>query len=376
LNPKEAYLEPLQVNLPHTTAIIQEGIASGLHVGAQIHASLDGRVVADLAIGFAQPDIPMRLDTLIPWLSCSKPIGAVAIGQLWERGKLTLDDPVSTHIPEFAVAGKDGITIRHLLTHTAGIRPAASPWEIVPWDTIIRRICAAPVEPGWTPGKKAGYHLASSWFILGELVRRLDGRPYETYVRDEIFFPLGMTDSWLAIPPDQYQVYGDRIGQMYDTSHNPPRVATNEQTQFGAGLCNPGASARGSARDLCRFYEMLLAGGALNGKRILLPQTVEALTAPHRRGMFDHTFQHVMDWGLGFMVDNKLYGPDTIPYPFAPQSSPRTFGHGGSRSSISFADPERGLATAIILNGRPGEHVHQPRMRGVLAALEQDLASQ
>ncbi|HTW94166.1 MAG TPA: serine hydrolase domain-containing protein, partial [Tepidisphaeraceae bacterium] len=147
------------MNVAQISAVVGEGIHAGLHVGAQIYASVHGEVVADLAMGLARPDVAMESDTLMPWLSCSKPIGAVAIGQLWERGRLQLDDRVARHIPEFGVGGKEAITIWHLLTHTAGIRPAASPWETAPWDAVIARICAAPIEPGWEPGKKAGYHL-------------------------------------------------------------------------------------------------------------------------------------------------------------------------------------------------------------------------
>jgi len=118
---------------------------------------------------------------------------------------------------------------------------------------------------------------------------------------------------------------------------------------------------------------MMLNGGIRNGKRVLLPQTVSALTAGHRRGMFDLTFGHMMDWGLGFMVDNKMHG-ETTPYSFGRRSSMRTFGHGGSQSSISFGDPERGVAVVVILNGRPGEERHQPRMRGVLEGMDHELS--
>src|SRR6187455_1190214 len=104
--------------LPKTMAAIQRGMEAGLHIGAQLYVSLHGEVVADEAFGMARDGVPMRRDTLMLWLSAGKPISAVAVAQVWERGLLDLDDPVATHIPEFAANGKDVVTIRHILTHT------------------------------------------------------------------------------------------------------------------------------------------------------------------------------------------------------------------------------------------------------------------
>src|SRR5581483_10385650 len=104
-----------------------------------------------IAIGEARPGVPMTSDTLMLWLSATKPVTAVCVAQLWERGGLGLDDRVMQHIPEFGVGGKDAITIRHLLTHTAGIRAAASNSSRSPWDETIAKICASKIEPGWVP---------------------------------------------------------------------------------------------------------------------------------------------------------------------------------------------------------------------------------
>jgi CubicO group peptidase (beta-lactamase class C family) len=363
--------------LPRTSAIIAQGIADGLHIGAQIYASLNGRIVADLAYGYARDGIPMAPESLMLWLSSCKPITAVAIGQIWQRGLLDLDDPVARHIPEFAANGKENITIRHVLTHTGGFRAAAVGWTNDPWDTIIAQICAAKIEPGWISGKKAGYHVGGGWFILGEIVRRADGRPLEQYVRDEIFLPLEMTDSWLGMPPEQYRQYADRIGFMHNTSGPQPIADFSADTEGGCALFRPGGNAHGPIRELGFFHEMILGKGqrhSLQGaRRILRPQTIEALTACHRRGMYDHTFSHVMDWGLGFMVDNNIHGFDTIPYPFGRYCSPRTVGHSGYQSSTGFSDPAHGLAVAIVFNGCPGEAKHAARIRATTTALYEDL---
>jgi CubicO group peptidase (beta-lactamase class C family) len=360
--------------IPRTAAVVRQGMADGLHIGAQIYASISGRIVADAAWGFAKPGTPMTTQTVMRWLSSAKPATAVAIGQLWERGRLELDDPVARHIPEFAAESKQSVTLRHLLTHTAGLRGAAMNASPEPWEAIIAKICAAPLEKDWTPGAKAGYDPSASWLILGEIVRRLDGRPFEQFVRDEIFLPLEMEDSWLALPTDRYQAYGDRMGVMQNTSvpDSPKGFATDSAA--ACALCRPGSSGRGPIRQLGFFYEAILARGSRNGRRILSPQTVEALISRHRCGMFDHTFKHVLDWGLGFIVDNNIYGETTVPYPFGRYCSPRTVGHGGYQSSVGFADPQHALAVAIVFNGCPGEAPHGIRIRQATAALYEDLA--
>ena len=164
--------------MKRTLDILRRGIDEGLHLGAQVYVSLNGKPVLDDAVGEARFGVPMTRDSINGWLSAVKPITAVAIAQLWERGELTLDDRIAMHIPKFARGGKEAITLRHLLTHTGGFRAVSSNSSPEPWDQIIDAINAARIEPGWIPGKKAGYHIASSWYILGELVQRLSGRPF------------------------------------------------------------------------------------------------------------------------------------------------------------------------------------------------------
>jgi CubicO group peptidase (beta-lactamase class C family) len=371
--------------LPGTLEAIERGIGERLHLGAQVYVSLGGEVVADAAVGENRPGEPLTPGHLMLWLSSTKPVAAVAVGQLWERGLLELDDPVARHIPEFAAQGKEAITLRHLLTHTAGIRLLDVGWPGEPWERIVARIAAMRPEPRWVPGRKAGYHLASSWFMLGEVVRRLDGRPFSTYVRDEIFAPLGMLDSWVGMPVERYLTYqaAGRIGVMYDTSATQGQRAARAQAWDSEAWCtgtNPGGNGYGPLRELGRFYEMLLGRGRVAagvpggaGRSILSSQAVEALTARHRTGMVDHTFQHVIDWGLGFIVDSRQYGADTVPYGYGHHASPRTFGHSGNRSSTGFADPERGLAVALTFNGMPSSAEHESRIRAVLDAIYGDL---
>jgi CubicO group peptidase (beta-lactamase class C family) len=358
--------------LRQTISAIDAGIRQRQHVGALACISVNQRIIANLAIGESSPGVAMTADTLMLWLSSTKPITAICIAQLWERGLLGLDDLVIKFIPEFAGGGKDAITIRHMLVHTAGIRAAANNFTRDSWEVTIDKICKSSIEPGWVPGEKAGYHVASTWFLLGELIRRIDGRSFDRYVREEIFLPLKMVNSWVGMPVERYAEYGNRIGIMQNTDPAFKPVHAWDTPEMAA-LCKPGGNGRGPMRELVRFYQMLLNGGSLDGVRIVSPQTVEAMTARHRVGMYDHSFKHIMDWGLGFIVNNNQYGVDNIRYGYGPHASWRTFGHSGHRSSIAFADPKHNLAVALVFNGTPADAIHDQRMRTVLNAIYEDL---
>lgn len=360
--------------LTRTLAAVDAGLAASRHIGAQLYVSLDGKIVADMAIGESRPGVPMTAHTLVPWLSCTKPVVAIAIARLWERGLLDIDDPIAKHIPEFAANAKHAVTLRHVLTHTGGFRKPPVELSAMTWDRIIAAICDMPLENSWTPGQRAGYHAQTSWYILGEVVRRLDGRPIEEFVRREIFEKLDMPDCWLALPPDTFDKYGDRMGTLVRTTGGQIVVDVERDSRDDAARCAPGSSGRGPMRQLSRFYQMLLNHGQLDGARLFSPQTVEAMTARHRAGMYDQTFKFICDWGLGFKLDAKLHGKSFEPYGYGPHASHRTFGHGGAESSVSFADPDNKLVVCLFLNGAPGDRAHQKRMHEILTLLYEDLS--
>ena len=359
--------------MPLVYSTLTSGLIEGLHVGFQLYIELDGTVFANIAEGNARPEVNMECDSLMLWLSSGKPITAVAVGQQIERGTLDLDIPIVHYLPEFAQGGKQDITIRHLLTHTGGFRAASIQWPGMNWAEIIESICRARQEPGWIPGEKAGYHPATSWFILGELVRLSDGRPYSQYVREEIFEPLEMSHSWIGMPLERYRSYGDRLGQMQITSSGHVSPYPDDAEERGFTQCNPGANARGPMKDLGQFYRMLLHGGTHHGVQILQPETVRNLTTRHRIGMVDSTFRHIMDWGLGCIINSSQYGVDTAPYGFGDYASEDTFGHAGSESSTAFADPRHDLVVCWVCNGRPGTPLHHERNRAINNAIYADL---
>ena len=365
-------LTTAQLHLPRTLAVIQAGIERGLHHGVQLYVSRDLLPVVDLAIGENQLGEPLTSHHVLPWLSAGKPITAIAILQLVEEGQLHLDDPVMQLIPEFAQGGKAAVTTRHLLTHTAGIDAVALGWPSTPWNEIIARICAAPLKAGSVPGETPAYDPQRSWFILGEIVQQLRGRPIADVLRRDLFEPLEMTHSWLAMPDATYDDHAAPLGYIYVSNAGELR-RNHGHLKEAATAPAPGSSCRGPIRELGRFYEMLLGQGSWRGHRFISPETFQLMTTRQRVGEFDQTFQHTVDFGLGLIVNSNQYGANTIPYGFGRRASENSFGHGGSQSCIGFADPLHRLAVAAIANGYPGEVPHNRRFRELLTALYDDL---
>ncbi len=284
---------------------------------------------------------------------------------------MEIENPVVKYVPEFGSRGKEAIALRHLLTHTSGLQELGVECSDLRWSEMINRITESELYSGWEPGRKAGYEAVTGWSILGEVLQRVQEQPYHEYVRGNIFEPLGISNSWIAVPKDLLDSYTPRMNLLPGTTggaiHEPAWKREALVRQLPAG------SERGPIHELGRFYDMLLFQGELNGARIVSPQTVDALTARHRTGLFDHTFGHVYDWGLGFLLETQTDQQRGLPYQYGRYSSPRAFGHGGRQSSIGFADPEYGLVVAWVLNGTPGEVKHFRRNHAINSAIYEDL---
>ena len=360
-----------QHRMEKTIEVIRQGQKEGWHLGAQVYVSIEGEPVADIAIGQAHPERPLDTDALMTWMSAVKPIGAVAIAQLWEKDRVALDDRVVDYIPEFGRQGKEIIKIRHLLTHTSGLENAKI--EASTWDELIAGICQVGRYDDWIPGEKAGYNVGLAWCILAEIVRRIDGRPYDKYAREEILIPLGMKDSWIRLTSKQEATYGDRLAPLYQMEDGKPQPLPWEKSP--EGIYYPGGSGRGPIRELAYFYEMLMGGGEREGIRVLSPQSVETLTRRHRTGLLDQTFGK-MDWGLRFMLDSHFYNQGHYNYDFGAYSSPHAFGHAGYQCSTGFSDPLHGLAVAWAVNGLAGDEAHTKRNHAINSAIYEDLGLQ
>jgi len=352
--------------------VLQEGMQARLHSGAQLYVSLRGEVVVDFACGEARAGVAMRTDSVVQWFSSGKPLTALAVAQLFEKGLVRIDAPVSDYVREFGKNGKEAITVEHLLTHTAGFRKADGLPGDLSWDEMIARICDAPLEENWVPGERAGYSTTAAWYLLGEIIRRVSGSEVDRYVRSEILEPIGMDDTWLRLPFEKYKSYSDRLALMHDTAA-VKREADFMQDAAGMAQCRPGSSARGPIRELGNFYEMLLNNGKVGERQLVREETIRLFTRRHRVGMFDETFLHKLDFGYGFIVNSNKYGAETVPYGYGRYASDETFGHSGAQSSCAFADPEHGLVVAWVTNGTPGERPHQKRHREINNAVYEHL---
>ena len=359
-------------------ALLWEGIDRGWHRGAQLEVRLRGRPPIQACVGESRPGVPMTPETLLPWFSCTKPFTAVAVAQLVERGAVAYEDPVAQHVPEFSAEGKGGVTLRHVLTHTGGFRSVRPPTDVwrLEWDELLARICASPLEPGWVPGERAGYHPVTGFHVLGEVVQRVSGRSFADYVTEEILEPLDLADSWMALTAERYDAYGERMGVMEDTARADgaaPVPVRGMDSWRGFRRPSPAGGGVGPMGDLVKLYEALLGGGAREGERVLSPSSVAELLAPARVGRRDETFGMVIDWSLGLMLNSWRYRRAPAHYGYGDHASEGAFGHGGQQSSIAFADPAHGLAVALCCNGRPGEALNHRRTQPVLTALYEEL---
>jgi len=335
--------------------------AEGFHDGAQLYVSRFGEPLLDMAIGESAPGRTLERDDVMLWYSSGKPVTTTAVLQLWERGKLGLDDRVADYIAGWG-AGKERVTIRHVLTHTGGFtmtRRGEMFDKDVPYAEAVAGIAAHPAE--WEPGTKAGYHPTSGWKILGAIVEAIDGRPIDRYVADEVLTPAGAKQSRLGVPVEEQAALGDRLAPVHWKGHVlafqdesglrmvPYRIDEIHNEPWHVAKVEPGGGMRGPARELGRFYESLLGFGP----PILEPRTVEVMGAVHRYGLPDVIFGgQKTPWGLGVQVAGGMGGGP----------GRRAFGHGGMGSSRGMADPDAGLVMVLVANGLPDPLRNEQRM--------------
>lgn len=292
--------------------------------------------------------------------SVSKPVVAMAVHLLAERGELQLDDPVSRYWPAYAEHGKGAITIRQVLTHRAGVptstRSTMKDVRIAAdWDASVH--AAATARPRYRPGDRVHYHSLSFGFILGELVRRVSGVDLPGLIRDEFFAPLGMNSSFIQLP-------GEHLERAIPLVSVGPLERIRRDIFNGPAMrraLTPAASLHTTAADLAAFYRMLLrCGVTASGRRLVAEQTVAAATAISSDGEFDAGMLHTARWGTGFQLGfpGKVRVHGTL-------AASDTFGHNGSNICNVWADPRRDLVFVYLSN------LTQKRLRArrVLSAL-------
>jgi CubicO group peptidase (beta-lactamase class C family) len=234
-----------------------------LHPGAALAVYHRGRLVLDLAGGFADPqrgDL-VRTDTLFQLRSTGKPLASVALMQLFERGRIQLDAPVAAYWPAFGNHGKDRVTVRHILTHKGGFADALEGLHPRDWNEeqkVVRELEALPLV--FEPGSAVSYYGLTQQWVCAELVRCVDGRPFPVYLRDEITGPLTMANTYVGLPPELER----RVARCHLTEE------ADEESYGRVRLLNRPEAHRlpapafgvAAARDIARFYAALAAGGA------------------------------------------------------------------------------------------------------------------
>jgi CubicO group peptidase (beta-lactamase class C family) len=309
---------------------------------AQLCVLSGGEVVLDRCFGCAP-------DALFFLFSASKPMVALLVHQLAERGLIGLDDPVARYWPEFGQRGKAAITIRQVLQHRSGLPVARSAARdalaMTDWAASVRALERA--TPAFPPGTVPAYHFLSYGFLLGEVVQRVTGAPVRDVLQDRLLAPLRLRDSFLGLTPDmrerRVRVRG-RGGTELLTGLMINRRAVRQAVIPAAGVSS-------TARDLARLYAALARGGELDGVRVLSAATLQSALRPSSDGETDRFLKLPVRWSEGFQLGGARAGPERLGgrhSPLGQLSSRNAFGHNGSYVCIGWADPDRDLAVGYV----------------------------
>jgi len=346
---------------------------SGFYPAIALCVRRHGQVVLDRAIGHARGNGPTDREDAVRTLatpqtpfviySASKAMTAVVAHLLDERGLLHIDDRVCEYIPEYAAHDKEAITIGHLLSHRAGVPNL--PADAFDLDRLGDRefrleiLCAA--KPRSRPGKFLSYHAVSGGFIIAEIVQRVTGKDIRTVLAKEILGPLDFRWGNYGVSPRDVE----RVALSYPTGPPalpplstvlqralglPPDEITvrSNDPRFLTGVV-PSGNVVTTANELSRFFELLRAGGELDGVRVLQPRTIRRATSERAFREIDFTLVAPLRHASGFMLGARalsLFGPDTD----------EAFGHLGFTNVLGWADPERALSVGLMTSGKPMLH--------------------
>ena len=330
--------------------------------GAAVCVKVGGETVVDLWAGVADNagEQPWQEDTLVNLFSCTKTFTAVAALQLVAEGKLQLDDPVARVWPEFAANGKQAITLRQLLCHQAGlpaIRQPLPPEALYDWDMMTAALAAE--SPWWTPGDGHGYAAITYGWLLGELIRRADGREPGEAIVARTARPLGL-DFHIGLAEAEFDRVGDLTRQKNNFGDaaaqrvfkaltgdpqsltalaftNPPSIMNSANKPEWRRMAQPAANGHGNARALAGFYDGLLRG------ELLEDELLAEMTREHCIGE-DRTLLSRTRFALGCWLDQ----PDVENATFSMGSG--AFGHPGAGGCIGFADPHYDVAFGYVTN--------------------------
>ncbi|MFF3849964.1 serine hydrolase domain-containing protein [Streptomyces sp. NPDC002328] len=367
-------------------AAFEENFRERDELGAAVSVFVDGTPVVDLWGGWADAarTRAWERDTLVNVWSTSKGPTALCAHILADRGLLDLDAPVAAYWPEFAAAGKEGVLVRHLLSHRAGLSGLREPHtleQLYDWELTVARLAAT--EPWWEPGTRSGYHALTYGFLVGEVVRRVSGLLPGAFLEREVTGPLGI-DFTIGLPEKE-------AGRAAELVHPPAATSSEQAAVFSqlapaalAALTNPMAGAReantpqwraaeipaanghGTARAVAALYGVFAGRGTHDGRRVLSPDAAERVREGQggcRDLVLGAGFAHETEIGLGLWLSgpNGSYGPN-----------PRAFGHDGFGGSCGLADPDAGtsgVSMGYVMN-RMGPHIaDDPRKTALVAAV-------
>jgi CubicO group peptidase (beta-lactamase class C family) len=325
--------------------------------GAAVYVTLDGRPVVDLWAGERNDaGDPWERDTIVNVYSTTKTMAATVMLMLVDQGHIDLEAPVAEYWPEFKANGKDGVLVRHVLGHTAGVPgfdPAIAAETLYDWDACCQNLAAQ--TPWWEPGTRSGYHALTQGYIEGEIVRRVTGRTIGTYFREEVAEPLG-ADFWIGLPASE----DDRVADLVPppetaladltpgdaetiavrTLASVPITALEPRTREWRGSEIPAGGGIGNARSVGRVHSALACGGEVDGVRLLSQEGVERALVEQSHSV-DLVLGVKMRMGTGFGLMNE-----EIPL----SQSPRAFFWGGYGGSLAVIDLDTRMTVTYVMN--------------------------
>lgn len=362
-------------------ATFEENVRDRGEIGAAVAVIVDGETVVDLWDGWLDEakTKPWLEDSMVNVWSVGKAVTAIALLRLVDAGKVDLDAPVPRYWPEFAQAGKADIPVHMLMSHRAGL-PAVGKWlppgtNLLNWDLMVSSL--AEQEPWWTPGTNFGYHTNTLGFLLGEIVRRVDGRSIGTFIRQELSEPLKAdffagfgpehdhrVADWINYKPepgeenlrpwlekDPNQITGMDLCRYMTYRNPPPLPDAGTNTRVWRAAEYPSTSPHANARGIARIYAGLSRGGDFDGYHVLSPEVIDRANTIEADGE-DAILGRPNRFGLGFQL--------TIPgvRPLGPGA--HSFGHYGNGAVLGFADPDARVAFGYVCN-RGGRSWRDPR---------------
>jgi CubicO group peptidase (beta-lactamase class C family) len=329
-------------------------VGSGSEHGVQAAVYHRGKLVADVVAGEAAPGRPVTPDTLFYAASAGKGVAATVVHVLAERGALGYDTRIAELWPEFAAHGKERATVRHALTHSAGVPALPKDLPVATftdWDAMCAVV--AGLEPRWAPGERTGYHPLTFGFLLGEIVRRATGKPISQVLAEEVAGPLGVADElYFGVPepeharlarftadPEGAAMFASFAADLPLFDAGPAALTPGADLANDTRLLSADAPAWGvlSARAVARMYAALL--DEVDGVRLVSPERLAELTTVATSGVDEMTGAPA-SYGLGYTVGT--IGQAAV--------SPTVFGMVGVGGSAAYADTATGVTVAVTKN--------------------------